>query len=250
MTLRVTGRRPDGHHDLATRFQALALHDLLLAERSETVTSLQGGFEDDLVLRAHRAVEELVGRSLPTRFRLLKRIPTGAGLGGGSSDAATALRMLSVLHRLDLRVDRDLEPLAGRLGADVSFFLRGGAADGAGRGELLRPAPPATGWLALAWPGFSVATGAVYEAWDEVGGGGENELERAAGLVEPRLARLATALREREGRWLMTGSGSAFFCHTRTREAADRVLTAIADLELPWTVVTRPVGPWDERAPV
>jgi 4-diphosphocytidyl-2C-methyl-D-erythritol kinase len=83
-----------------------------------------------------------------------------------------------------------------------------------------------------------------------VGGGGENELERAAGHVEPRLARLAAALRERDRGWLMTGSGSAFFCHTRTREAADRVLTAIADLELPWTAVTRPAGPWAGPAQV
>ncbi len=224
--------------------QALALHDLLVAESAADVTSLEGGYEDDLVLRAHRAIEDLVGRELATRFRLLKRIPAGAGLGGGSSDAATALRMLNALHRLGLRADRDLEPIAARLGADVSFFLRGGAADATGRGEVLRPAPAATGWFALAWPGFSMATEAVYAAWDEVGGEGMNELERAAGRVQPRLAALAVALRERDGRWQMTGSGSAFFCHTRTREAAERALTAIADLELPWTAVTRPSGPW------
>lgn len=230
---------------MATRLQGLAVHDLLLAERAGE-TSLQGGYEGDLVLRAHRALEGLVGRRLPTRFRLVKRIPAGAGLGGGSSDAAAALRLVAALHGLQLGVDRDLAPLAAELGADVPFFLRGGAADATGRGEVLRPAPPATGWFALAWPGLVLGTGAVYAAWDEVGGEGENELERAAARVDPALARVATTLQERSRGWRMTGSGSGFFCHTRTRSEAEGALTAIADLEFPWTAVTRPVGPWGE----
>lgn len=244
----MTRRRPDGKHELATRFQALALHDLLVAERTQRATSLEGGYEDDLVLRAHGAMEELVGHRLPTRFRLVKRIPAGAGLGGGSSDAAATLRMLVALHHLDVTEDRDLPLLAVRLGADVPFLLHGGAADATGLGEVLRPAPPATGWFALVWPGFEVPTGAVYAAWDQVGGAGENELERAAARVEPRLARTATALRERGAGWRMTGSGSAFFCHTRTRGAAEQALSKIADLGFPWTAVTRPVGPWDDGA--
>lgn len=233
---------------METRFQALALHDLLVAERTQGSTSLEGGYEDDLVLQAHRAMEELVRRRLPTRFRLVKRIPAGAGLGGGSSDAAAALRMLAALHDLRVEEARDLPSLALRLGADVPFLLRGGAADATGLGEALRPAPPATGWFALAWPGFEVATAAVYAEWDRVGGSGQNELERAAGRVEPRLARVAAALREREERWRMTGSGSAFFCHTRTRGAAERAVSTIADLGFPWTAVTRPIGPWGDGA--
>lgn len=230
---------------MATRLQALALHDLLSAERAEA-TSLQGGYEDDLVLRAHAAVERLVGRRLPTRYRLVKRIPAGAGLGGGSSDAAAALRLVDALHGLALDPGRDLAPLAAALGADVPFFLHGGAAAATGRGEVLRPAPPATGWYALAWPGLVLGTSAVYAAWDEVGGEGENHLERAAGRVDRRLARAAAALRERCEGWRMTGSGSAFFCHTRTRGAAELVLARIADLGLPWTALTRPVGPWSD----
>lgn len=216
----------------------------MLAEPARDGTSLEGGFEDDLVLRAHRAVEDLARRRLPTRFRLVKRIPVGAGLGGGSSDAAATLRLLVVLHRLDRELGGALGSLALRLGADVPFLLRGGAADAGGVGEDLRPAPLARGWFALAWPGFEVATRAVYAAWDEVGGAGDNELERAAGRVEPRLAQVAAALRERDPGWRMTGSGSAFFCHTRTRGAAERALTAIADLGFPWTTLTRPVGAW------
>ena len=190
-------------------------------------------------------MEDLAGRRLSTRFRLVKRIPAGAGLGGGSSDAATALRLLATLHQLDVQ-PTDLAALALRLGADVPFLLRGGAADATGIGEALRLAPLATGWFALAWPGFEIPTAAVYAAWDQVGGVGENELERAAGQVEPRLARAAAALRERDPSWRMTGSGSAFFCHTRTRGAAEGALTTIADLEFPWTAVTRPAGPWGE----
>lgn len=239
LSLRVLGRRPDGQHDLVTRFQALAAHDLLLGRRADR-TTLEGGVADDLVLRAHHALEEQVGRALPVRFRLVKRIPMGAGLGGGSSDAATALRLVAALHDLDV----DVAPLAAALGADVPFFLRGGAMEGAGRGELLTPASPAEGWFAVAWPGFGVATGAVYQAWDEVGGEGANELERAACRVEPRLARFAAALRQRDPGWRLSGSGSAYFCQTRTRGAAERAVRAIQGVGCAWTVVTRPVGPW------
>ncbi|MFZ0218471.1 MAG: 4-(cytidine 5'-diphospho)-2-C-methyl-D-erythritol kinase, partial [Candidatus Dormiibacterota bacterium] len=123
LCLHVERRRPDGYHDLRTRFQALALHDLLLAERSSGRTTLDGGCDDDLVLRAVAALERRVKKPLPTRLRLEKRIPAGAGLGGGSSDAATTLRLLARLHRLDL----DLTPVATELGADVPFFLAGGA---------------------------------------------------------------------------------------------------------------------------
>lgn len=232
LDLEVLGLRPDGYHELRTRFQAISLHDLLLIEPA-AATSLDGGFPDDLVLRAQHVLEGAAGRPLPARFRLVKRIPAGAGLAGGSADAATALRGLARLHGLDV----DLAPLAAELGADVPFLLSGGAAVARGRGEVLTPAAPDTGWYAVAWPGFPMSTLAVFRRWDEVGGEGANALTRAAFDVEPRLAEFASMLGEG---WRMTGSGSAFFRRAAIRAEAE---SAVAGLDC-WTALARPVGAW------
>lgn len=234
LCLAVLGIRDDGYHEVRTQLQAISLHDLLMIEPAPT-TALEGGNADDLVLRAQRALEVATGRTLPARFRLVKRVPAGAGLGGGSADAAAALRGLRRLYGLSC----DLEPVAAGLGADVPFLLTGGAAMAVGRGERLTPAPVAAGWFALAWPGFSLATPAVYRRWDEVGGDGENELTRPALAVEPKLAEFARMLGEG---WRMTGSGSAFFKPCPTRADAER---SIGPLRC-WTAVARPLGPWSD----
>lgn len=234
LTLQVLDVQADGYHQVRTHLQAISLHDLLLVSSAGT-TSLEGGFPDDLVLRAAGALERAAGRPLPARFKLVKRIPAGGGLAGGSSNAAAALRALARLHRLDL----DLHPIAAGLGADVAFFLYGGSLEATGRGERLRPVEPSRSWFALAWPGFGLSTGAVYRAWDRVGGDGDNHLMRAALAVEPELGRFA----ERLGPgWRMTGSGTVFFKACPTREEAEAV-TAALDC---WTAVARPVGPWGQ----
>ena len=237
LSLAVHGLRPDGHHEITTVFQAISLHDLLLAQPAET-TTLTGGRPDDLVLRAQRALEAASGRPLPARFHLLKRIPVGAGLGGGSSDAAAALKALARLYPAAVDPARvDLHAVAAQLGADVPFFLRGGAALATGRGERLEQLPPVRGWFALAWPGFEVSTEAVYRRWDEVGGEGENHLTGAAFAVEPRLAQLAARL---DG-WRLTGSGSAFFKHCASQEQAEEK-KRVADRLGCWTAVARPLA--------
>jgi 4-diphosphocytidyl-2-C-methyl-D-erythritol kinase len=239
LSLEVHGRRPDGFHEITTAFQAISLHDLLIVEPADTTDLTGGTQEDDLVLRAQRALEAAAGRPLPARFRLVKRIPVGAGLGGGSSNAAATLRALSSVYRLDL----DLRALASGLGADVSFFLRGGAALAGGKGENLSALPSAGGFYAIAWPGYPISTAAVYEAWDELGGDGENHLARAAMKVEPRLAEFASRL---DG-WRMSGSGSAFFKHCGDRAEAARAVEAIAEVRC-WTTVATPAATWGAGA--
>ena len=234
LSLEVLGARPDGSHEIATVFQAISLHDLLMAAPA-VATSLEGGHgPDDLVLRAQRALEAAAGRPLPTRFRLVKRIPVGSGLGGGSADAAAALRALRRLHCLD---QVDLDSVAAEVGADVAFPLHGGAVEARGRGERLTPVAAATGWFAIAWPGFEVSTAAVYRKWDEVGGEGVNHLMRPALAVEPRLEAFARRLGDG---WRMTGSGSAFFRPCETRQKGERAVEALDC----WTTVARPVGDW------
>ncbi|HEX6548176.1 MAG TPA: 4-(cytidine 5'-diphospho)-2-C-methyl-D-erythritol kinase [Candidatus Dormibacteraeota bacterium] len=226
--------RPDGRHDIRTRFQAISLHDLLeLEAAAETTLEVEGeapAGEDNLVLRAARELEAAAGRPLPASIRLHKRIPAGAGLGGGSSDAAATLRGLSRLHGLEL----DLLPAAKRLGSDVPFFLCGGGAEATGAGDELQPRPAVSEWFAVAWPGYGVSTAAVYAAWDRVGG---PDLTPAALDVEPRLKDFQARLGER---WRMTGSGSAFFSRHLDRRGAE---AAVAHLDC-WTAVARGIGGW------
>lgn len=237
LALSVHGRLPDGRHSVSTVLQAISLHDLLVVSRAaETSLAVEGDAPagaDNLVLRAQAALEAAAGRPLPARFRLVKRIPAGAGLAGGSSDAAAALRVLVRLHGLEL----DLHPIAAEVGADVPFFLRGGSAEASGVGADLRPTAGARGWFAIAWPGYGVDTGRVYEAWNGTGGAGPNQLQTAAFEVEPRLKEFAALLGTA---WQMTGSGSAFFKTVSTRAEAEE---AVAGLEC-WTAVARPLPPW------
>ncbi len=136
--LRITGKRPDGFHDLETVFQTISLHDDLTftpADRTSLTCDDPTIPVDDsnLVLRAARAVD-----AAPVAIDLRKRIPAGGGLGGGSSNAATTLRALGAARA-------DLASIALVLGSDVPFFLVGGTAYATGRGEVLTPMPPMPG---------------------------------------------------------------------------------------------------------
>lgn len=174
LALEVVGRRGDGFHDLWTLFDALELGDRLLHEPgpgTDPYLELDGAAgigaalpagADNLVLRAARAFAEATGLATGGRFVLTKRVPAGAGLGGGSSDAAAALRLLCRRHDRDA-TGPDIEALARGLGADVPFFLHGGRAWADGRGDRIHPL---TGTRALHYlllfPGRPCATAEVF----------------------------------------------------------------------------------------
>jgi len=238
LDLEVIRRTDDGFHDVRTTIQAIDVHDLLqmtaAAETSLTTSGLPvANSRDNSVLKAHRALEQAIGRAIPTRFHLHKRIPPGSGMGGASSDAAAVLRGLAALHRLDV----DLRDLAISIGADVPFFLAGGTARAEGRGEKLTRLPTAPAWFAIAWPGIELSTASVYLAWDEVQGEAPNHLRRAAERAEPRVFDFAQRLGPG---WQMTGSGSAFFLRCTDDEQARKVTESLDC----WTAVTRAIGPW------
>jgi len=238
LDLTVLERTPNGFHDVRTHMQAVALHDLLELTRADSTSiTITGQHLVDAgvnsVRKAHVALEDEAGRELPTAFHLEKRIPPGSGMGGASSDAAAALRGLATIYN----VSADLTKVAAGIGADVPFFLTGGAAIAEGRGERLTRMPTEPGWFAIAWPGIELSTAAVYSAWDEVKGEGANQLTAAAALVEPRLRDFAARLGHG---WQMTGSGSAFFLRCVDERSARQ---AIAKLDC-WTAVTRSVGAW------
>jgi 4-diphosphocytidyl-2-C-methyl-D-erythritol kinase len=177
LTLRLTGRRPDGYHDLRTVLQSLALHDTLRFRATRGEFRIECDHpacptdRANLVWRAAELVWRAAGRrGLPRDVvvTIEKRIPLQAGLGGGSSDAAAAIRGLSRVWHLDLSRDRQ-HALAATLGADVPFFLEGGTALGLERGDLLFPLVDlAAAWVTLVIPPFGVSTKDAYRWWDSM----------------------------------------------------------------------------------
>lgn len=274
LLLRVLDRRDDGFHELETLFQAVDLQDDVRVQVGPGVTgrvSLQldgpdlGAPEDNLAVRAARAfLAAAVIVDVGVTVRLVKRTPAGAGLGGGSSDAAAVLRCLGALHPGRVAQDR-LERLALELGSDVPFFLGPGAfAVGRGRGERLTPLPPLpTGHLVLVLPPVHVATGGAYAAlarhrlahprdpgapapipdagwgWAEVAALAMNDFEAVVPAAHPPVAAALEALRAVGARpALLSGSGAACFGLFPDAAAAGRAAeTLTARLEVPTVAI-------------
>lgn len=203
-TLRITGVRDDGYHLIDAEMVSIDLADQLAFGPGDGLTLVGAGpdvpgDDENLVRRALRAV----GRT--ANVELTKRIPSGAGLGGGSADAAAVLRWAGVT---------DLA-LAASLGADVPFCVVGGRARVTGVGEQLAPLPHEPRAFTLLTPPLHCSTVAVYRAWDALGGptaDGPNDLEPAALAVEPELARWRDRLGDATGQQpVLAGSGSTWF---------------------------------------
>lgn len=205
ISLRITGVRDDGYHLIDAEMVTLDLADRLeIGDGDELeIHGAQGltveADDDNLVNRALRAV----GRR--AAVRLHKHIPAGAGLGGGSADAAAVLRWAGIT---------DTE-IASSLGADVPFCLLGGRARVSGIGEILEPLPYEPRTFTLLTPPIGCATPAVYRAWDDLGGptgAGPNDLEAAALSVEPELGRWRDRLAAATGASpVLAGAGSTWF---------------------------------------
>lgn len=212
LSLRVVGRRPDGYHLLDSEMVTLDLADRLELSQGDGLELVESGGpmlgssvpagEDNLVRRALA----LVGRT--ALVRLHKRIPAGAGLGGGSADAAAVLRWAGI-------TDSDV---AVELGADVPFCLLGGRARVRGVGELVEPQDfeDVDGReFTLLIPPFPVSTGDVYAKWDWMGGpegASDNDLEPAALSLEPRLVEWKERLGNATGQTpRLAGSGGTWF---------------------------------------
>ncbi len=164
--LQITGRRPDGFHEIVTVMQTLELIDDVSVECAATVSGPPSlpdlAPEDDLALRAAHLLRRELGVTSGARVSVEKRIPAAAGLGGGSADAAAVLTALNRLWNTDVDHSR-LVQFAAELGSDVPFFVRGGTALATGRGEVLHRLPPAPmRHVVLVRPGISLATAAVY----------------------------------------------------------------------------------------
>jgi 4-diphosphocytidyl-2-C-methyl-D-erythritol kinase len=212
-SLHVTGVRGDGLHLLEAEMVTLDLADTLELDETDDEPRFSARAEapagsrdaqlgdDDLIRRALR----LVGRR--ANVDLTKRIPIGAGLGGGSADAAAVLRWAGVVGA----------EVALELGSDVPFCCVGGRAIVRGVGELIEPLTPITRTVTLALPSFGVDTASCYRAFDDLAGPLRhhlrNDLTAAAERVAPGLATTRQLLEERTGAdFVLAGSGSVLFC--------------------------------------
>jgi 4-diphosphocytidyl-2-C-methyl-D-erythritol kinase len=264
LDLRVLGRLGDGYHELRTIFQTISLADTISIEfraARRTRIEIAGNVDipDNLILRAAGAVFERARAMGEVRFGLRKRIPMGAGLGGGSSNAAAVLLALPAIAGLRLTLE-DLREIAAELGSDVPFFLMGGTAAGFGRGTDLVGLPdlPPMPGLVVA-PGVHVSTAEAYRAlgraelagreanppltihgfdidtsgfrdlvWSLGTHSGDwrqfcaNDFEGAVFGRHPQLRSIQNTLQRLGARpALMTGSGSALFGLFETRDAAE-----------------------------
>lgn len=167
--LNIVKKRDDGFHDIETLFIPIKLHDILTFTKSDTAefTSsaprLTPSPEDNLIMKALRLTERITRKPLPVKIHLEKLIPTGAGLGGGSSDAATTIMALNELFQLKIE-KKVMEKMALALGSDVPFFLKPYPSLGEGRGEILMEIKLslAAYYLLLVNPGIHVPTGWAY----------------------------------------------------------------------------------------
>ena len=167
LMLHITGRRADGYHELQTVFQFLDLYDELQFKTSsdgQIVRATRPSAireQDDLVVRSATALKQASATTQGAEIRLNKRIPAGAGLGGGSSDAATTLHALNRLWKLQFDVDQ-LAAIGLTLGADVPVFVRGFAAFAEGIGECLRPVSLEQYWYLVITPDVHVSTAEIF----------------------------------------------------------------------------------------
>lgn len=244
--LHVLGRRADGYHCLQTAYTLIDLADWLDFEcRPDGVVERQGDLigaaDADLAVRAALALKHASGTTLGAIINVTKRIPAGSGMGGGSSDAATTLIALNRLW--DLNLPRaELAAIGLRLGADVPFFLHGRSALAEGIGERLTTFEVPPKWFAIIWPQVHVSTRDVFndpgltlhtkatkmaphletaaQADFAIFSSGVNDLEPVARRRYPAIEQAIQCL-QRSGAARMTGSGSAVFAPTQTKEQAE-----------------------------
>lgn len=259
LALHVRAREPDGYHRIETLFAFAEDGDHLSAERSDLLTlsvtgpfgALLGNATENLVITAARALREAFGVRDGAAIYLEKHLPVASGIGGGSADAAAALRLLPRLWHLPDDPDR-IDRIARALGADVPACVGSRPVRGNGRGdELIAIAGEGLSALPLLLvnPGVPVATGAVFARWNGIDEGplpdgdplvtalvSRNDLEPPACRLAPEIQQVLTVLQQARGITLtrMSGSGATCFALFRDMAARDAADLAIAIAHPGW----------------
>jgi 4-diphosphocytidyl-2-C-methyl-D-erythritol kinase len=249
LDLRIDAVLPDGYHELRTTFQSIALHDVLTFRRTRGPFTIRCDDprcpldDGNIVRRAADHLWRAVGRAggaTGVSVSIDKRIPMEAGLGGGSADAAAALRALPLLWRVRPSA-ADIHSVAASLGADVPFFLRGGTAVGVGRGDCVTSIRDgARRWVVLVIPPFGVSTKDAYGWFDQSVASGaappaptrrgrSNDLQGPVVSRHPEIGELVQALRRCGASGAaMSGSGSAVFGMFHRLPGAEAAAVALA----------------------
>ena len=243
--LHITGRRRDGYHILQTCFQLLDYSDLLEFTRTESLEiSLEADTElnsiaatDNLVVKAATLLQQAAKVKSGVTIKLQKNLPLGAGLGGGSSDAATTLLALNKLWGCDLSKDQ-LALLGLTLGADVPVFVQGHSAWAEGIGEKLKPIHLPILWYLVITPDCQASTAQIFSHEQLTRNsspitipafpfsGTRNDCEAVAVALYPEIGSALNWLNKHASA-RMTGTGSSIFASFVTREAAERVLNEL-----------------------
>lgn len=244
--LHVTGQRADGYHELQTLFQLLDWGDEVFIKPLEQPEIRRVGpdygvpFEQDLAVRAARLLQQETACRKGAEIGLVKNIPMGSGMGGGSSDAATVLLVLNQLWECGFDIGR-LAELGARLGADVPVFVHGRTAMAEGIGEKLTPVELDARHYVLVFPGVSIPTPEVFAApglkrdslpisvTEALKGGGRNDCEPVARRAWPILDEAFRKL-TRWGHPVLTGTGSGIFIPVEDRSLAESTAREIKSL--------------------
>ncbi len=243
--LHVTGRRPDGYHELQTLFQLIDLCDTVgIVVREDgrierTAGPAEIGPDTDLTVRAARALQMATGSRRGASIRVQKRIPIGGGLGGGSTDAATVLLALNHLWECGFDVE-DLARIGLPLGADVPVFIKGFSAWAEGVGERLEAVSLPERWYVIIRPGVSVSTREVFQSAELtrntplitirafLDAGGRNDCEPVVRARWPEVAEALDWLAQQTPARL-TGTGSCVFAPAATSSEAERIAARVPD---------------------
>jgi len=239
LALRVVARRDDGYHEIESLVQTVDLADRITVQpgvgiRVENdLAEIEG---EDLAERAARSILAAKGGGDGVRITVMKGIPAGAGLGGGSSDAAAVISAIDRLFPPRLAYE-ELLAVAGRVGSDVPLFLRGGLLRVRGRGEIVSPAgPPRSEWFLLLVPPIGCRTSDVYRGWsppESAARGlklGVNDLLSPALAIYPELMRYHQGISQIGALFSgMSGSGSAFYAAFPDRGTAEAAAEGLRD---------------------
>lgn len=254
LALHVRERMPDGYHRIETVFAFSEDGDELSAEQSDGIAlSVSGQFgaallaKDNLVVRAARLMQKHSGTGRGASLHLIKHLPVASGLGGGSADAAAALRLLNGLWGLDWPVGR-IKELARELGADVPACVASLPARGEGRGDMLEEIELGLSGtpVLLINPRVELSTAEVFAGWDGVDRGaltdwrrGRNDLESAACAIAPHIDGIIAWLTVQDGAWFIRMSGSGPTCFALFESEALRDRAEIAVPREWWRLSTR-----------